>query len=440
MRGRAGPTNLGAGNGVRPRKSSRSIVRAAMVPRLRLRPRCRSSRPTICAVLRKPIRRARFTRKVALRIDDPQSPMPPTSTGDTLTVQEKGAIKSWIDGGAVASDNASCNLMVSPDGGNAGTTGEFTWPADCEQRYKILAHGKSDPKDTTKYNVSAQGLGKQWYQCFFFKPPWGNDKVQVLAFRPIIDNPKVIHHWIMYGNEDGKQADGTVGGQGCNVGAFLQGWAPGSQGSGDLPSDVGLQMPSGPNVVLGLEVHYNNTANVPDAMDASGVEVLHHQEVSPQERGRPLARNDGPHPTAAADEQLYQHLHSNQHRTGAHPFDEPSHAPARNACDAGLESEEWRQRNADRQALQFCRPRRLPIGDDSQSWRFAHEQLHIQQHHAQSRDVRREHGKRDVLLVYNSLSRWRSHHGGARVGPQPMHQRLLTPLVALWAPFVGRPK
>ena len=220
--------------------------------------------------------------KVALRIDDPQSPMPPTSTGDTLTVQEKGAIKSWIDGGAVASDNASCNLMASPDGGTAGTTGEFTWPADCEQRYKILAHGKSDPKDTTKYNVSAQGLGKQWYQCFFFKPPWGDDKVQVLAFRPIIDNPKVIHHWIMYGNENGKQADGTVGGQGCNVGAFLQGWAPGSQGSGDLPSDVGLQMPSGPNVVLGLEVHYNNTANVPDAMDASGVEFCTTKKFRPK--------------------------------------------------------------------------------------------------------------------------------------------------------------
>jgi hypothetical protein len=39
-----------------------------------------------------------------------------------------------------------------------------------------------------------------------------------------------------------------------------------------LPADVGLQMPSGPSAYLALEIHYNNSANHADALDASGVE------------------------------------------------------------------------------------------------------------------------------------------------------------------------
>ena len=78
----------------------------------------------------------------------------------------------------------------------------------------------------------------------------------------------------MYGNDAGLSgSDGQVGGQGCSSGAFLSGWAPGGGANGDLPSDVGMQMPSGANAKLGLEIHYNNTAHYTDAMDKSGVEV-----------------------------------------------------------------------------------------------------------------------------------------------------------------------
>jgi hypothetical protein len=164
-------------------------------------------------------------------------------------------------------------------GGVGGTTGAGgnmqpptgDWPADCEQRYKLLAHGVSMPNDATKFNVTG-APSKQFYQCFFFKAPWAADSVQALQFRPVLDDARVVHHWILYGMDSGANGtDGQVGGSGCSNGAFLAGWAPGGTGT-DLPPDVGLQMPTGANAYLALQIHYNNVANYPDSLDASGVE------------------------------------------------------------------------------------------------------------------------------------------------------------------------
>jgi hypothetical protein len=153
------------------------------------------------------------------------------------------------------------------------------WPSDCEQRYKFIAHGQSSPADTTKFNVSTAS-SKQFYQCFFFKAPYGTDVVQALAFRPIIDDARVIHHWILYGADTATGSDGQVGGVGCSSGAFIAGWAPGGTGA-NFPPDVGLQMPSGANATFGLEIHYNNAGNYTDALDASGVEFCTTKKFRP---------------------------------------------------------------------------------------------------------------------------------------------------------------
>src|SRR5262249_38347436 len=144
------------------------------------------------------------------------------------------------------------------------------WPADCQQRYKLLAHGKSQPGDTSKFSVSGAPQ-KQFYQCFFFKVPYGADVVQALQFSPIIDDTRVVHHWILYGSDTATGTDGQVGGLGCSNGAFVAGWAPGGRTT-NLPPDVGLQMPTGSAATLALEIHYNNLAGYTDALDASGVE------------------------------------------------------------------------------------------------------------------------------------------------------------------------
>jgi hypothetical protein len=135
------------------------------------------------------------------------------------------------------------------------------------------------PADTTKFNVST-APSKQFYQCFFFKAPYGTDAVQALAFRPIIDDARVIHHWILYGADTAIGPDGQVGGAGCSSGAFIAGWAPGGTGA-NFPPDVGLQMPSGASATFGLEIHYNNAGSYTDALDASGVEFCTTKKFRP---------------------------------------------------------------------------------------------------------------------------------------------------------------
>jgi len=236
---------------------------------------------------------------IAQRIHDDQKPMPPPSTNDRLTSREAGIVDAWIGAGAPASSDPSCSFTSGAGGatgaagsadstGSSGTTGSGgaglggaggaggsmppvgAWPADCQQRYKLLAHGKSQPGDTTKFNVSGAPT-KQFYQCFFFKVPYATDVVQALQFSPIIDDARVVHHWILYGSDTSNGTDGQVGGLGCSNGAFIAGWAPGGKPT-NLPPDVGLQMPKGAGATLALEIHYNNLASYTDALDASGVE------------------------------------------------------------------------------------------------------------------------------------------------------------------------
>ena len=246
---------------------------------------------------------------IAMRIHDDQKPMPPPSTNDRLTSSEAAVVDGWIAAGAPAGSDPSCSSTSGAGGatgavgstgstGSSGTTGTAggtgaggagsggatgsggaggsmpppvgTWPADCQQRYKLLAHGKSQPGDTTKFNVSGAST-KQFYQCFFFNVPYATDVVQALQFSPIIDDARVVHHWILYGSDTATGTDGQVGGLGCSNGAFVAGWAPGGKPT-NLPPDVGLQMPTGASATLALEIHYNNLAGYTDAMDASGVE------------------------------------------------------------------------------------------------------------------------------------------------------------------------
>jgi len=80
--------------------------------------------------------------------------------------------------------------------------------------------------------------------------------VQAIAFRPITDNAKVLHHWILY----------------ANGGGFLTGWAPGDDERTPFPADVGMEMPTGAGS-LRLDMHYFNTNSPTAAADKSGVEV-----------------------------------------------------------------------------------------------------------------------------------------------------------------------
>lgn len=111
------------------------------------------------------------------------------------------------------------------------------------------------------------------YQLFHYHFDLGG-ATQALSFHPVIDNPQVIHHWLLYmatNDQTGANgtSEGTIGFH--SNGILMAGWAPGA-GDWNLPPDVGEQITmTGAGDFL-LEVHYNNYTNT-NQTDRSGVQI-----------------------------------------------------------------------------------------------------------------------------------------------------------------------
>jgi hypothetical protein len=209
----------------------------------------------------------KFGQRVLARVNDDALPMPPPPNA-RLVDSEIASLKTWIDAGA---PGGTCATPEPPLG-----TPEPGPPEEL-------------PPDVTCYTLKAResAAGAKFtvpqtpdlYQCFDYVPPWGDKVVQVVAARPIVDNDRVLHHWILYN----RTADVTDGTNAACAGlhpdaAFITGWAPGGDGL-HLPDDVGLRTESGG---FTLELHYNNTIGA-GQLDASGVEVCVTEKLRPKE-------------------------------------------------------------------------------------------------------------------------------------------------------------
>ncbi len=189
--------------------------------------------------------------RVAERIHDPQSPMPPGG----MPASAVATLDAWLEAGAPGSGEAC--------GGPGGSETyedptEFTWPEDCEEFFTLTvgsALGESGPH--------VVGANSEEHPQFIFDAPWGDDDVQILAHRPVVDNERVLHHWILYENSGGLFGFG---------GKFLVGWAPGGEGSRGMPEGVGMYAPGGAGS-LRLDMHYYNLGGSDSQPDDSGVEV-----------------------------------------------------------------------------------------------------------------------------------------------------------------------
>lgn len=197
---------------------------------------------------------------------DPTKAMPP-STGTKLTSAQLRTLNAWLDGGAKGSSD-TCDVQAtsgSTDGvsrASADNPDAFdTSDLDC---YKLTAN-TGDLK--TPFKV---GTAIDKYYNFTFKAPWKGTGYGVV-FKPIIDNKKVIHHWLLFQDATNKAPTGGVNSSGAHPdGQLLYGWAPGGQALDFRPiADVGFEMPD--NVSYTLEYHYNS--NDAEAVDASGIEL-----------------------------------------------------------------------------------------------------------------------------------------------------------------------
>jgi hypothetical protein len=180
---------------------------------------------------------------VSERVHDANRPMPPQGAlGET----ELSQIDDWVSAGAPAGDDPACSHGATEP---TPIVGDDAWPEHCDSTFKILAHGPGGNADP--YVVPA---GKEDHPKFSLDAPWGNQAFQAIAFRAITDNPKVLHHWILYGPH----------------GEFLFPWAPRKSPIYALKGDVGLNLPGG---TLTLDVHYSNVLGAASELDNSGVEI-----------------------------------------------------------------------------------------------------------------------------------------------------------------------
>lgn len=187
---------------------------------------------------------------------DPRLKMPPPSQAP-LTSAELATLNTWLDQGA---PSGAERCEVSGDGGAPSGPANLDG-LDC---YEITAHAP-DSK-TAKYQV---GAARDSYMIFEFAAPWQGTAYPIY-FESIIDNPAVLHHWLLYAVNNPRDGlvEPTIGnGTGTE---FLFGWAPGG-----VPldmrehGDVGFELVQGQG--LRLEIHYNS--GDPSAQDASGTKV-----------------------------------------------------------------------------------------------------------------------------------------------------------------------
>lgn len=173
---------------------------------------------------------------VGTRVHDKMRPMPPQ---DKLTPDQLTGIDTWVAAGAPAGTDPTCPSNAPPP------TTMREWPTNCDDTFTVKV-GNGRPNSI--------GAGQETHPQFQISPPWGNEEVQAIAWRAITDNPKVLHHWILYGSG----------------GEFLFGWAPGKDLNEPLPPDVGVYLPS---TTMRMDVHYNNMQGSSTEMDESGVEI-----------------------------------------------------------------------------------------------------------------------------------------------------------------------
>jgi hypothetical protein len=194
------------------------------------------------------------------RINSTTSPMPPR-TSAPLTAEEKTTLSNWLNQGAPASTENCAPAQPTGDGGVAPVdpTKIDTTGLDC---YKMLAHAPGDKN--AKFKV---GSAVDKYMFFGFNAPW-QGTVYGKVVKPVTDNGKALHHWLLYKEN---VADGSVEetiGQ-HNGGELIHGWAPGGIAMDFRKhGDVSFELPGG---TYGLELHYNSSD--PNAADASGAEI-----------------------------------------------------------------------------------------------------------------------------------------------------------------------
>lgn len=201
---------------------------------------------------------------VLARMDDTERPMPPDGS---MSDADKALVQAWIDGGFTANDGPMCEID-EPEG---PAVGPDELPCTPTAEFRAFADGTSDEP----YAVPEVD---DLYMCFVFESPFG-EETQGTAWAPIIEDERVVHHWLLLKTDNPDYEVGTA--VPCDDSVTLQsqmlmGWAPGTPNF-VMPEEAGLEL-AAPGEKLILQLHYNNTAGYKDALDNSGVALCTTEE------------------------------------------------------------------------------------------------------------------------------------------------------------------
>ncbi len=170
-----------------------------------------------------------------------------------LSDDEKSALRAWADAGAPEGDPA--------------TPAEVTEPPSTEL-------GSVDAVLQMEASMTVEGNQDEFW-CFSLDPGLTEDQyLRALQIYP--GNPKVVHHVLIYVDEDGASAEqaGPDGSFQCSGGS-LQGelvgaWAPGMLPT-ELPEGAGMLIPAGSRLVM--NIHYHPTGGAPELDEGTRLEV-----------------------------------------------------------------------------------------------------------------------------------------------------------------------
>jgi hypothetical protein len=158
------------------------------------------------------------------------------------------------DSGSALSDDEGVAPAIAAQQSPSVSSDGYQWPEKCDAVYRITVdnNGKGP-----KQKIPA---GRETHPQIIVDAPWGNEDLHAIAFRPITDNKKVLHHWIAYTN--------------VGYGVQITGWAPGTEAEdmGQLPPDVGWYLPKGPKSIR-MDMHYYNLQGAAEQEDGSGFEL-----------------------------------------------------------------------------------------------------------------------------------------------------------------------
>ena len=204
---------------------------------------------------------------VHTRILDAQRPMPPQPFA-RLEGEQQMAMETWLSAAELAPGVADDDCPLPPPVDPMPAAAEGGAAADAadpnRECAEIRAHGEGPGTPFTFDNVA------DLYQCFEFTAPFGPDDVYGTSFTPTIDDPSVIHHWLLYQHAE-TAADGASARCASRFpeSELIAAWGPGT-GPMIMPADVAMILPPSGYT---LEVHYNGSGS-----DTSGLEICYTHE------------------------------------------------------------------------------------------------------------------------------------------------------------------